>query len=195
MVARDSDQDLNQSAQSDEPQDRVLSLPTDRSIASDSSFVTSEEDDHAIAADIFNQMPENELDAILTEAVLAAQAKQETENKNVDASSRQGTAISSGYESGRVQSSGIEGVNDGNVGKRMASIHLHHIRGTLIHYTWKRPCLKGIDVLALGDSTLRAFGKRGKELPGHCIVAYGKGYNTEVFLNSLNNDASSISTK
>ena len=164
-------QNLNISGQSDEPQDRVVVLPTDKSIASESSFVTSEEDDHAIMTDIFKQMPANEIDEILTEAVAAAVQKAE-DDKVVDASSRQGTAISSGFESGGMQSGGIEGGIETDR-KRMASIHLHHIKGTMIHLTWKRPCLKGIEVVAFGDSTLRAFGRQGKELPGYCIVAYG----------------------
>ena len=42
------------------------------------------------------------------------------------------------------------------------------------HYkTYFRPCLVGVKVLVLSDSSMRAFARRRKTIPGHCIVAYG----------------------
>ena len=36
-----------------------------------------------------------------------------------------------------------------------------------------RPCLVGIKVLVLSDSTMRAFNRKRKTIPGYCVAAYG----------------------
>ena len=54
------------------------------------------------------------------------------------------------------------------------SLHLFKNTQSGFKTPWamKRPCLKEIDTLVLSDSTLRAFARLNRKIPGFAIVAY-----------------------
>ena len=160
--------DADVSNTSGEPCDVVRSFPiTNSSISTGaSSFVTSEEDDRAIAEDIFRKMPEDEVDRILTEAVKVAERNQalvQNETSSEDLNSDKEVTPTPYDELNMLQQNG----------SRMVSTHLYQRRNSYGPNGWRRPCLKGIKVLMLGDSSVRAFGRKGNKIPGHAIVAYG----------------------
>ena len=109
-------------------------------------------------------MSEKEADMVLNEAVRAAEeinARNETD---------------SGFQSRAVSNNPLLQQNVVHQFKS-ASVHLYQRGGGAEAYGpngWKRPCLDKVDVLVMGDSSIRAFGRKQRILPGYSITAYGK---------------------